>query len=170
MRMIGVVLLVGILVIGLSGVFLSPSWAWSRLQDNPAVEVESEETPMEPEGVPEFSAGDLTTTASGLQYVDLEVGEGPMPQKGDSVVVQYTGRLEDGTVFDSSYSRNQPFRFILGVGQVIQGWDEGVATMGVGGKRLLVIPPELAYGSRGAGGVIPPNATLEFDVELLEIQ
>jgi len=111
----------------------------------------------------------LTTTDSGLQYVDLTEGPGAMPQAGQRVTVHYTGTLEDGTKFDSSRDRGRPFTFQIGVGQVIKGWDEGVATMRVGGQRKLVIPAELGYGSRGAGGVIPPNATLLFDVELLRI-
>ncbi len=115
-------------------------------------------------------SADLVTTDSGLKYTDVTVGDGASPEQGDEVVVHYTGRLTNGTVFDSSYDRGEPFRFTLGGGQVIQGWDEGVASMQVGGKRILVIPPELGYGSRGAGGVIPPNATLEFEVELLDIR
>lgn len=109
------------------------------------------------------------TTPSGLQYVELEEGTGATPQTGQTVVVHYTGTLEDGTKFDSSRDRGQPFRFKIGVGQVIKGWDEGVGTMKVGGRRKLIIPAELGYGARGAGGVIPPNATLIFDVELLKI-
>lgn len=109
------------------------------------------------------------TTPSGLVYTDTVVGEGDSPSTGQLVTVHYRGTLENGSEFDSSYRRNQPFTFQIGVGQVIRGWDEGVATMRVGGKRSLVIPPDLAYGSRGAGGVIPPNATLNFDVELLAI-
>jgi peptidylprolyl isomerase len=111
----------------------------------------------------------LLTTDSGLQYVDIVEGTGAMPQAGQRVTVHYTGTLEDGTKFDSSRDRGRPFTFQIGVGQVIKGWDEGVATMRVGGQRKLVIPSELGYGSRGAGGVIPPNATLLFDVELLRI-
>jgi peptidylprolyl isomerase len=110
------------------------------------------------------------TTASGLQYVDVKPGTGASPQKGQTVSVQYTGWLLDGTKFDSSRDRNQPFSFRLGQGQVIKGWDEGVATMKIGGVRKLIIPPELGYGARGAGGVIPPNATLTFEVELLSAQ
>lgn len=109
------------------------------------------------------------TTASGLQYTDLVEGTGAMPKPGQRVTVHYTGTLEDGTQFDSSRDRGRPFTFQIGVGQVIKGWDEGVGTMRVGGRRQLVIPPELGYGSRGAGGVIPANATLLFDVELLRI-
>lgn len=108
-------------------------------------------------------------TPSGLTYEDTVVGDGPTPSAGQSVQVHYTGWLEDGTKFDSSVDRGQPFVFPLGQGRVIKGWDEGVATMKVGGKRTLTIPPDLAYGARGAGGVIPPNATLRFDVELLKI-
>lgn len=111
----------------------------------------------------------VITTDSGLQYVDLEVGTGAMPQAGQTVTVHYTGTLEDGSKFDSSRDRNRPFSFRIGVGQVIKGWDEGVMSMRVGGRRKLIIPADLGYGSRGAGGVIPPNATLIFDVELLRI-
>nr|WP_245595853.1 FKBP-type peptidyl-prolyl cis-trans isomerase [Gloeobacter kilaueensis] len=109
------------------------------------------------------------TTPDGLKYLDEVVGTGATPKTGQKVTVHYTGTLEDGRKFDSSRDRGQPFSFVLGVGQVIKGWDEGVATMKVGGKRKLVIPPSLGYGARGIGP-IPPNSTLLFDVELLGVQ
>ncbi len=110
------------------------------------------------------------TTPSGLKYIDLVVGEGAEATPGRSVKVHYTGWLKDGKKFDSSVDRGQPFEFPLGAGRVIKGWDEGVAGMKVGGKRKLIIPAQLGYGSRGAGGVIPPNAELTFDVELLGVR
>lgn len=115
----------------------------------------------------------LTTTASGLQYEDTTVGEGAEATRGANVTVHYTGWLfkdgVQGAKFDSSKDRNDPFVFPLGAGMVIRGWDEGVQGMKVGGKRTLIIPAELGYGARGAGGVIPANATLKFDVELLAV-
>lgn len=112
----------------------------------------------------------MITTASGLQFEDTSEGKGAAAKAGDTVEVHYTGRLKDGTKFDSSRDRNRPFAFKLGAGQVIAGWDEGVAGMKLGGKRTLVIPANLGYGARGAGGVIPPNAELTFEVELLGIK
>ena len=109
------------------------------------------------------------TTESGLKYDDLVQGDGAEATTGKRVSVHYTGWLTDGSKFDSSVDRNSPFQFSLGAGMVIRGWDEGVQGMKIGGKRKLTIPPQLGYGERGAGGVIPPNATLIFDVELLEI-
>jgi len=110
-----------------------------------------------------------TTTPSGLKYTDEQVGTGQEAKSGDRVSVHYTGTLVDGRKFDSSRDRGTPFQFPLGAGNVIRGWDEGVAGMKVGGRRRLTIPPELGYGARGAGNVIPPNATLVFDVELLGV-
>jgi peptidylprolyl isomerase len=115
------------------------------------------------------AAPQTITTASGLKYVDLVVGKGPTPKQGDTVVVNYTGRFTNGKVFDTSVGK-KPFEFSLGRGQVIKGWDEGVSTMHVGGKRKLTIPPDLAYGSQGYPGVIPPDSTLVFQVELLKIK
>jgi len=110
------------------------------------------------------------TTESGLKYVDLVVGTGREATSGNLATVHYTGWLTNGTKFDSSVDRRDPFSFPIGSGKVIRGWDEGVAGMKVGGKRKLTIPPQLGYGARGAGGVIPPNATLVFDVELLDVK
>jgi FKBP-type peptidyl-prolyl cis-trans isomerase len=128
----------------------------------------------EKEGKPVTAAKDNATkeisTPSGLRYVDLQPGEGTEAKSGSIVSVHYTGWLENGTKFDSSRDRNVPFRFKLGIGQVIKGWDEGVEGMKVGGKRRLLIPPKLGYGERGAGGVIPPNADLIFEVELLDVR
>ena len=112
----------------------------------------------------------ITTTPSGLQYKELVVGTGQTAQAGDTVFVHYTGWLENGTKFDSSLDRGVPFDFVIGQGQVIKGWDEGVASMNVGGKRELTIPADLAYGDRSVGGVIPAGATLIFEVELIEIR
>ena len=116
-----------------------------------------------------LDAPDTTITASGLSITELQIGDGAVASAGQTVIVNYRGTLENGKEFDSSYGRG-PFSFPLGAGRVIKGWDEGVAGMKVGGKRRLVIPPDLAYGTRGAGGVIPPNATLIFEVELLDIR
>jgi peptidylprolyl isomerase len=118
--------------------------------------------------------GTPVTTPSGLQIIDTKIGTGPSPRTGQTCVMHYTGWLYEngkkGKKFDSSVDRGEPFEFPIGTHRVIAGWDEGVATMKVGGKRTLIIPPELGYGARGAGGAIPPNATLMFDVELLGIK
>jgi peptidylprolyl isomerase len=111
----------------------------------------------------------ITTTASGLKYTVIKAGKGATPKKGEKVFVHYTGTLTNGKKFDSSRDRGEPFSFVLGEGQVISGWDEALSTMKVGDRRKLLIPPKLGYGAAGAGGVIPPNATLIFDVELLKI-
>lgn len=111
----------------------------------------------------------MITTKSGLRYIDENPGNGKSPSSGKTVKVHYTGWLENGTKFDSSVDRGEPFEFVIGVGQVIKGWDEGVLSMKIGGKRKLIIPSNLAYGSQGAGSAIPPNSTLIFDVELLGV-
>lgn len=119
--------------------------------------------------MPSDAASSMITKPSGLKYEDVKVGTGDTAEAGKTVTVHYTGWLTNGTKFDSSKDRGQPFDFPLGGGRVIRGWDEGVQGMKVGGVRKLTIPPELGYGARGAGGVIPPNATLVFEVELLKI-
>ena len=131
---------------------------------------------LAPAGAGEMKQGDQTgggkevTMESGLKYLDLVTGTGRQAELGDTATVHYTGWLANGKKFDSSVDRNEPFSFRVGAGRVIKGWDEGVQGMKVGGKRTLVIPPDLGYGSRGAGNVIPPNATLTFDVELLGLR
>ena len=130
--------------------------------DNTSADVSALGGPLE--------SADTRITASGLKITELNVGDGAEASAGQTVVVHYRGTLENGKQFDASYDRVTPFSFPLGAGRVIKGWDEGVVGMKVGGKRKLVIPPDLAYGSRGAGGVIPPNATLTFEVELLDVK
>ena len=130
--------------------------------DNTSADVSALGGPLE--------SADTRITASGLKITELSVGDGAEASAGQTVVVHYRGTLENGKQFDASYDRVTPFSFPLGAGRVIKGWDEGVVGMKVGGKRKLVIPPDLAYGSRGAGGGIPPNATLTFEVELLDVK
>ncbi|HEU0296272.1 MAG TPA: FKBP-type peptidyl-prolyl cis-trans isomerase [Anaerolineales bacterium] len=117
-----------------------------------------------------YRIGATMKTASGLEYIEVEAGTGAQAEAGKTVSVHYTGKFQDGKVFDSSVSRGEPITFQLGKGKVIKGWDEGIALMKVGGKAQLIIPPQLGYGERGAGGVIPPNATLVFDVELVDVK
>ena len=124
---------------------------------------------LDEEAMADFLESDLSTTSSGLQYIIEEEGTGAVPEAGNVVQVHYTGKLADGTVFDSSYERDQPIAFPLGQGMVIPGWDEGIGLLSVGGEAKLVIPPALAYGEAGVMGVIPPNATLYFEVELVDI-
>ena len=149
-----------------AGLAAAAAWLFACDSTNPSSEPEAA-----PEAVifdiDEEALADPETTSSGLQFIVVEEGSGEPPAPGSRVRVHYTGMLEDGTVFDSSYKRNQPLEFDLGQRQVIAGWDEGIALMKAGAKYRLIIPPELGYGERGAGGVIPPNATLLFDVELL---
>ncbi|WP_173644998.1 FKBP-type peptidyl-prolyl cis-trans isomerase [Geminocystis sp. NIES-3708] len=130
---------------------------------------------LKPKGNMDIDLSTAQTSPTGLKYIENIAGEGQTPQRGQKVTVHYTGYLAEegvkrGKKFDSSLDRNQPFTFTIGIGQVIKGWDEGVANMSVGSKSTLIIPPDLGYGARGAGGAIPPNATLIFDVELLEIK
>lgn len=146
-----------------------PAWA----QDSTASPAPAASTPSAQPTAPAkktAKAPKIITTASGLQYQILKRGKGAAAMIGQTVTVHYTGWLTDGTKFDSSVDRGQPFQFTLGAGQVIKGWDEGVAGMKVGEKRKLTILPDLGYGAAGAGGAIPPNATLIFDVELLGVQ
>ena len=143
-------------------VFLGVASGCGSTNKSSAPSAASTSSPMKVNGTP-------TTTASGLQYWDIVVGNGATAASGNTVKVHYTGFLTSGEKFDSSRDRGEPFSFPLGAGQVIKGWDEGVAGMKVGGQRQLRIPPDLGYGASGAGGAIPPNATLIFDVELLEV-
>ena len=133
----------------------------------PPQEPAAEEPPAE---TSQEAAPEAVTTESGLQYLDLEEGMGPEVRKGDRIEVHYVGWLPDRTVFDASRKRGQPFQFRVGRGEVIKGWDEGVVGMKVGGKRRLLVPPELGYGKRGAGRAIPPNSTLLFEIELIGIR
>jgi len=138
-------------------------------QEEPVAEAPAEQAQPAESGIPTV-AGDTVTTESGLKYIVIANGEGPTPEKGNLVGAHYTGWLTDGTKFDSSRDRGTPLQFPIGQGRVIRGWDEALMTMKVGERRLLIIPPQLAYGPGGTpGGPIPPNATLIFDVELMSI-
>ena len=151
-----------IVIIFIIAVVLGASFAlFSR---RPAVEEKSVEEKTETQ-VPESMED-----SAGLKIQDIKIGEGQEAKAGDTIFVHYTGTLTDGTKFDSSLDRGEPLSFTLGMGQVIRGWDEGVTGMRIGGKRKLTIPPDLAYGERGVPGAIPPNATLVFEVELLEVR
>lgn len=168
------ILVLGVLLIGCSkqeqeqtpATESSEASNYAAEQAKPEVEQTGQ---MAAQGIPSVS-GDTVTTESGLKYIDVTVGDGAMPQKGQLIAAHYTGWLTDGTKFDSSHDRGQPIQFPIGQGRVIRGWDEGLSTMHVGGRRILIIPPDLGYGDRGTpGGPIPPGATLIFDVELVDI-
>ena len=151
-----------------AGLAAAAAWLFACDSTNPSSEPEAGAPEAVIFDIDEEALANPETTSSGLQFIVVEVGSGEPPAPGSRVRVHYTGMLEDGTVFDSSYKRDEPFEFDLGEGRVIAGWDEGIALMKVGAKYRLIIPPELGYGERGAGGgLIPPNATLLFDVELL---
>jgi peptidylprolyl isomerase len=175
----GVVLVCSAILLVAQLVSPAPTATASNLtQETVAVvpETVDNNTPTSPKTAEMSRAMEAITTPSGLKYVEVQEGSGATPKKGQTVVVHYTGWLysdsapeNKGDKFDSSRDRGQPFQFRVDVGQVIKGWDEGVGSMKVGGRRQLIIPPDLGYGARGAGGVIPPNATLLFDVELLKV-
>lgn len=179
---IPVSLLMGLLMTGCSGYNQSPSSGEAPATATRASTVSAQATaaaqcppsPPAPAAIPGVPAAPAeaktVTTPSGLQYIDITSGTGAAAQAGQTANVNYTGWLLNGTKFDSSLDRGQPFSFPLGGGQVIKGWDEGVVNMHVGGKRRLIVPPDLAYGNKGAGGVIPACSTLVFDVDLLGVK
>ncbi len=162
-----------VIFVGGMGIFLLSN---QKTQDS---DINLNPTPLPTNGIistpmPQATSGanmdNIKTTQDGLKIQDITVGSGQEVKSGDSVTVHYLGTLENGTKFDSSYDRNTPFTTQIGVGQVIKGWDEGIVGMKVGGKRKLIIPPDLGYGQQGAGGSIPPNSTLIFEVELLGVK
>ena len=166
---LGVMLGCGILVVIFQFTAGTPSATAGGIAQSESIAVVSQTAPT-PSNLIAMDANksqEQITTASGLKYIEIVEGTGATPVTGQTVSVHYTGTLENGKKFDSSRDRGQPFEFQIGQGQVIKGWDEGLSTMKIGGRRTLIIPAELGYGDRGAGGVIPPKATLIFDVELL---
>lgn len=172
---IAVLIIVAVIVASLTGgggsqnAVSQPTVSASVAAASPTPTLPAQTPGVAPANPPEVT-GEAVTTPSGLQYIDIQPGSGDPPSPGDTVVVNYTGWLQsDGTKFDSSVERAAPFSFVLGTGSVIKGWDEGLATMQKGGKRRLIIPPELGYGVTGSPPKIPPNATLVFDVELIDI-
>jgi peptidylprolyl isomerase len=170
---LGLMLGCGILVLAFQFMSGTPAATAGSLSPTETVAVVTPSTPAPSKSIAMDNAEQQAaqvTTASGLKYVEIAEGTGDTPKTGQTVSVHYTGTLESGKKFDSSRDRNQAFEFQIGEGQVIKGWDEGLSTMKVGGRRQLIIPAELGYGARGAGSVIPPNATLVFDVELLKIK
>jgi peptidylprolyl isomerase len=166
---LGVMLGCGILILVFQLTAGTPDAVAGSLKPDPITAI-GQSAPTPSNSIAMDNTENQVTTASGLKYVELVEGTGATPVKGQTVSVHYTGTLENGDKFDSSRDRNQPFDFQIGQGQVIKGWDEGLSTMKVGGRRKLIIPAELGYGKRGAGGVIPPDATLIFDVELLKLK
>jgi FKBP-type peptidyl-prolyl cis-trans isomerase len=169
MKKVLLIALVFSLVAGCGQVKKQETKPVSEPQTTPAQTAQEQAAPaaQPATGQAQIKASDTVKTASGLKYIVVKKGKGPTPQAGQMVKVHYTGRFLDGTTFDSSIPRNEPFEFKLGAGHVIKGWDEGVLTMSKGEKRIFIIPPKLAYGESGMGP-IPPNATLVFEVELLE--
>jgi peptidylprolyl isomerase len=166
---LGLMLGCGILVLAFQFMAKTPDATAGLMLSDGSIAVVSLATPTTSKSIAMDNENQVTTP-SGLKYVEITEGTGDTPAKGQTVSVHYTGTLESGKKFDSSRDRNQAFEFQIGEGQVIKGWDEGLSTMKVGGRRKLIIPADLGYGARGAGGVIPPNATLVFDVELLKIK
>ncbi len=149
-------------------VLLSLIWAYTRLPNDKEPLKDVKASPSASVAIATDSA--QASSSAGLKIEDIKVGDGAQAKSGDTVVVQYVGKLADGGVFDDSYKHRAPFQTVLGKGQVIKGWDQGIPGMKVGGKRKLTIPPELGYGDRGSPPTIPPNATLTFDVELLQVK